>query len=157
MNCLVGMRKCHATCRACLACLRHREICNINVLVPPPRVTPSGSSVLRIRVFDPNVSLSLTTMSSPIPPTFRWPVQFCIFSTTTTYILSIITGNVSQVDRVWTFLPTIYTAYFALLPLWPSKPLLPLFPYTPVDVNAQVAREWNPRALLMLGLQVWFP
>ncbi|TDL25599.1 DUF1295-domain-containing protein [Rickenella mellea] len=96
--------------------------------------------------------MSLTP--SPIPPTFRWPVQFCIFSTVTTYVLSIITGNVSQVDRVWTFLPTIFTAYFALLPLWPSKPVLPLFPYTPEDVNAQVAREWNPRALLMLGLQV---
>ncbi|KAJ7914858.1 hypothetical protein B0H13DRAFT_2232035 [Mycena leptocephala] len=56
-----------------------------------------------------------------IPPAFEWPVQFCVFTTVVTYVLSVITSNVSQVDRLWTFLPTIYTAYFALLPLWPQQ------------------------------------
>lgn len=37
-----------------------------------------------------------------ITPAFYWPVKFCVTTTAATYILSIITGNVSQVDRVWT-------------------------------------------------------
>ncbi|OBZ72701.1 hypothetical protein A0H81_07519 [Grifola frondosa] len=48
-----------------------------------------------------------------IPAVFHWPVTF--------------------LDRLWTFLPTIYTAYYALLPLWPLE-------------------SFSPRALLMLGL-----
>ncbi|KII89729.1 hypothetical protein PLICRDRAFT_137980 [Plicaturopsis crispa FD-325 SS-3] len=87
-----------------------------------------------------------------IPPTFQWPVKFCAGMTAATYILSILTGNVSQVDRVWTFLPYIYTAYFALLPLWPSKAPLPLFPYTPDDVSVSTIKDFSPRALVMLGL-----
>ncbi|KAI0784477.1 DUF1295-domain-containing protein [Abortiporus biennis] len=89
-----------------------------------------------------------------ITPAFYWPVKFGIYTTATTYILSIITGNVSQVDRVWTFLPTIYTAYFALLPLWPKESPLPLLPYTPADVFPDVAQNYSARALLMLGLVV---
>ncbi|KAF7970832.1 hypothetical protein HWV62_22780 [Athelia sp. TMB] len=85
-------------------------------------------------------------------PTLKYPVKFCIATTITTYVLSIITGNVSQVDRVWTFLPTIYTAYFALLPLWPSQPKMYLWPYTPKDVPYFVKDEYSPRALLMFGL-----
>lgn len=91
----------------------------------------------------------------PIPPALQWPLQFCLFSTITTYILSIITKNVSQVDRVWTFLPTIYTAYFALLPLWPEDPIVPyITPYTPKEISIQVKGSYSPRALLMLGLVV---
>lgn len=51
-------------------------------------------------------------------------------------------------------MPTIYTAYFALLPLWPRVSPLPLFPFTPEGVSEGVATNWNPRALLMFGLQV---
>lgn len=105
-------------------------------------------------------SLSHTAMSQlidthpGIPPTFKYPLKFCLATTTTAYFLSLVTGNVSQVDRVWTFLPTIYTAYFALLPLWPSEPLLPLWPYTPSDVPSYLREEYSPRALLMLSLVV---
>ena len=37
--------------------------------------------------------------------------------TLATYTASLITGNVSQVDRIWTIMPTLYTTYWALLPL----------------------------------------
>lgn len=87
-----------------------------------------------------------------LPPAYRWPIQLCFFSTTTTYILSLITSNVSQVDRLWTFLPTIYTAYYALLPLWPSEQLFILCPYSPKDLGWAVVTDFSPRALLILGL-----
>ena len=86
-----------------------------------------------------------------IPPTLHWPVNFCIFATALLYVVSVVTGNVSQVDRVWTFLPWVYTAYFAFLPLWPRNPVLPGFPYTPAEVTFT---ETSPRALLMFGLVV---
>ncbi|KAG8213153.1 hypothetical protein J3R82DRAFT_11560 [Butyriboletus roseoflavus] len=87
-------------------------------------------------------------------PLFVWPVQFCLGATVTTYVLSVLTGNVSQVDRVWTFLPTIYTAYYALLPLWPRTPQMLLLPYTPQTVDQSSVGTSSPRALLMLALVV---
>ncbi|KAF9466520.1 hypothetical protein BDZ94DRAFT_1295672 [Collybia nuda] len=89
-----------------------------------------------------------------IPQEYRWPAQFCAFSTTVTYILSLITSNVSQVDRLWTFLPTIYTTYYALLPLWPNEPQFLLVPYTPKEFGWAAARDFSPRALLMFGLVI---
>ena len=84
-----------------------------------------------------------------------YPLKVCGATTLSTYLLSIITGNVSQVDRLWTFLPTIYTAYWALLPLWPHKSAYwsYLLPYVP-DEASHFARDFSPRALLMLGLTV---
>lgn len=84
-----------------------------------------------------------------------YPLKFCGAITLTTYLLSIITGNVSQVDRLWVFLPTIYTAYWALLPLWPhnSSSWRCLLPYVP-DEASHFASDFSPRALLMLGLSV---
>ncbi|KAK7032916.1 hypothetical protein R3P38DRAFT_2919702 [Favolaschia claudopus] len=108
------------------------------------------------------LALTLPTTSSTtdamdvlgsVPPAFQWPVQFCIFSTVATYVASIITSNVSQVDRLWTFLPTIYTAYFALLPLWPQKQPFYLVPYTPASLGIPPG-TYNPRALMMLALIV---
>ncbi|KAI0714446.1 DUF1295-domain-containing protein [Cerioporus squamosus] len=87
-----------------------------------------------------------------IPPTSQWPVKFCLYTTAAAWILGVVTGNVSQVDRVWTFLPTIYTAYYALLPLWPTTSPLPLFPYVPESVNPEIVQKFSPRALLMFGL-----
>ncbi|KAJ6570260.1 hypothetical protein DFH09DRAFT_1247046 [Mycena vulgaris] len=86
-----------------------------------------------------------------IPPAFDWPVQFCIFVTAATYVASVITSNVSQVDRLWTFLPTIYTVYFALMPLWPQEQPFYLAPYTPAAVGIS-AGAYNPRALMMMFL-----
>ncbi|EPQ52694.1 DUF1295-domain-containing protein [Gloeophyllum trabeum ATCC 11539] len=95
-----------------------------------------------------------TLLRRTIPPTFRWPLKFWTYTTLTTYILSVLTGNVSQVDRVWTFLPTIYSAYYALLPLWPHTSPLPLFPYVPRDTPRRMVMDPSPRALVMVGLQV---
>src|SRR6267142_1705290 len=83
------------------------------------------------------------------------PLRLCAATTLTTYLLSIITGNVSQVDRVWTVMPTIYTAYWALLPLWPhdSATWRSLVLFVP-DETGHFARHFSPRALLMLGLTV---
>jgi len=95
-----------------------------------------------------------TTMDllNAIPAQYRWPAQFCVFSTVVTYTLSVITSNVSQVDRVWTFLPTIYTAYYALLPLWPNEQPFILCPYTPKELGWATARDFSPRAVLMFSL-----
>ncbi|KAI9512970.1 DUF1295-domain-containing protein [Russula earlei] len=84
-----------------------------------------------------------------------YPLRLCAAATLTTYVLSLITGNVSQVDRVWTFLPTIYTAYWALLPLWPLKSAYWRFllPFVPEEAS-YFARHLSPRALLILGLTV---
>ncbi|KAG9091264.1 hypothetical protein FRC06_000644 [Ceratobasidium sp. 370] len=64
---------------------------------------------------------------SPIPelrpkgidPTLSAPVKFCLFNIAWTFLAGEVTGNVSQVDRVWTFLPVLYSAYWSLyLPLY---------------------------------------
>jgi steroid 5-alpha reductase family enzyme len=89
-----------------------------------------------------------------VPPAFDWPVQFCAVVTALCYVISIITSNVSQVDRVWTFLPTIYTAYYALLPLLPTQQTFFLAPYAPKSLGYSVLRDFSPRAILMLTLTV---
>ncbi|KAK2460931.1 hypothetical protein APHAL10511_007401 [Amanita phalloides] len=81
-----------------------------------------------------------------------WPLQFCAFVTGSAYVASILTSNVSQVDRIWTILPTIYTAYFALLPLWPQAQKYLLIPYTPPALGREAINDYSPRALLMLSL-----
>ena len=89
-----------------------------------------------------------------IPPSLLWPVKTCAHASAACYVLSIITGNLSQVDRIWTFMPTIYTAYFALLPIWPRVEPFPLFPFTPEAISDSLATNWNKRALFMFALQV---
>ncbi|KAG7562956.1 hypothetical protein FFLO_01646 [Filobasidium floriforme] len=39
-------------------------------------------------------------------------------SLTLTYVLGLVTGNVSQIDRQWTFLPIAYSLHFVLYPLF---------------------------------------
>ncbi|KAF9453448.1 DUF1295-domain-containing protein [Macrolepiota fuliginosa MF-IS2] len=87
-----------------------------------------------------------------VPPAFDWPAQFCTAVTVICFVLSIITSNVSQVDRLWTFLPTIYTAYYALLPLWPNHQPFPLVPYASKSLGHAVLKDYSPRAVLMLTL-----
>jgi hypothetical protein len=85
-----------------------------------------------------------------------YPLTLCIAMTVSTYIISLLTGNVSQVDRIWTIMPTIYTAYWALLPLWRHGGASSwgyLSPYVPEEA-AHLTRDFSPRALLMLGLTV---
>ncbi|KAI6042477.1 hypothetical protein EDC04DRAFT_2968016 [Pisolithus marmoratus] len=87
-------------------------------------------------------------------PLLEWPVKYCLSVTATTYILSLLTGNVSQVDKVWTFLPAIYTAYYALLPLWPPSAPAYFYPYTPDAIQKSISGSFSPRALLMMVLVV---
>ncbi|EAU85454.1 integral membrane protein [Coprinopsis cinerea okayama7 len=87
-----------------------------------------------------------------LPPSLDWPAQFCAATMLATWVASLITGNVSQVDRLWTFLPTIYTAYYAFLPLFPNTQPFFLFPYAPKSFGWATATTWSPRALLMFGL-----
>jgi len=91
-----------------------------------------------------------------ISPVYEWPIKFCTFITLALYILSDISGNASQVDRLWTFLPTIYAGYFALLPLWPQSSPVFLLPYVPADVDPKVTGDFSARAVLMFGLTlIW--
>lgn len=87
-------------------------------------------------------------------PLFVWPVRFCLGVTVLAYVLSLLTGNVSQVDRLWVVLPAIYSAYYALLPLWPRSFQTFLIPYTPETIDESFVGSFSPRALLMLALVV---
>ena len=91
---------------------------------------------------------------SDLPPGLQWPVGFMVGVTTVCYVTSEITGNVSQVDRLWALLPFVYTAYFSLLPLWPTSSFLGVFPYLPENAPPELSADYSPRALLMLVLTV---
>ncbi|KAG8918532.1 hypothetical protein FRC00_012377, partial [Tulasnella sp. 408] len=67
------------------------------------------------------------------------PIDFVILESIVTFLAGEITGNSSHVDRVWTFLPPLYTAYFTFLPL---------FSWAPPDLKASGVSN---RALLMLA------
>lgn len=89
-----------------------------------------------------------------LPPALQWPVGFMGGVTAICYVVSEITGNVSQVDRLWAILPFVYSAYFALLPLWPASSLLGILPYLSEDTPAELSADYSPRALLMAVLTV---
>jgi hypothetical protein len=57
------------------------------------------------------------------------------------YLVGLVTRNVSQVDRVWTFLPVLFSASFALFPVLNQR-------------GAEMYGHNLPRLALMLGLQV---
>ncbi|PPQ99149.1 hypothetical protein CVT24_009339 [Panaeolus cyanescens] len=87
-----------------------------------------------------------------LPAYLDWPAQFCLLSTGVTWVASLITSNVSQVDRLWTFLPTIYSAYYAFLPLLPNEQPALFVPYAPKELGWRAVTEYSPRALLMFTL-----
>ncbi|KAB5590056.1 Integral membrane protein [Ceratobasidium theobromae] len=79
-----------------------------------------------------------------LDPTLAFPVKFCLFNILWTFVAGEVTGNVSQVDRVWTFLPVIYSAYWGwYLPLYGGED------------NAWIRKKGvGQRAALMVLLQV---
>jgi hypothetical protein len=87
-----------------------------------------------------------------LPPYLDWPAQFCLFSTGVIWIASLITSNVSQIDRLWTVLPTIYTAYYAFLPALPNSQPLLFVPYAPKELGWAAVKDYSPRALLMFSI-----
>lgn len=97
-----------------------------------------------------NVPLTMTLFN--LPPYLDWPAQLCLLSTGVAWVASLITSNVSQVDRLWTFLPTIYTAYYTFLPaLTNSQPFL-FVPYAPKELGWASVKDYSPRALLMFSI-----
>ncbi|KAH7106431.1 DUF1295-domain-containing protein [Auriculariales sp. MPI-PUGE-AT-0066] len=82
-----------------------------------------------------------------IPPSIRQTVYFLIFNSTWTYVVGEITQNVSQVDRVWTFLPTLYTAYYAFAPYfsWAPEELQKLGPSSRAQLLFAVQFMWMCR------------
>ncbi|CAE7147934.1 unnamed protein product [Rhizoctonia solani] len=79
-----------------------------------------------------------------LDPTLAFPVKFCLFNILWTFVAGEITGNVSQVDRVWTFLPVLYSAYWG----W-------YLPFYGNEENMWIKEQGvSPRAALMVLLQV---
>ncbi|KAH6909059.1 integral membrane protein [Coprinopsis sp. MPI-PUGE-AT-0042] len=87
-----------------------------------------------------------------VPASLDWPAQFCAATMFFTWVASLVTGNVSQVDRLWTFLPTIYSGYYALLPMFPNEQSTFLAPYSPKSMGWANVATYSPRAVLMFGL-----
>ncbi|TFK98662.1 hypothetical protein BDV98DRAFT_606692 [Pterulicium gracile] len=93
-----------------------------------------------------------------VPPLLHYPLKLSLSSSVCVYVASLLTSNVSQVDRLWTVLPTVYTAYFALLPLWPrmseSETNIKswIIPFVPDDMTGPAVDEFHPRALMILAL-----
>lgn len=82
-------------------------------------------------------------------------VAICGFFTIYVYVMQEITGNASQVDGLWTFLPVIYGAHFALQKyvahlLAPSK-LESVFGSI---ASPSLSDLIEPRLALMFGLQL---
>lgn len=121
-------------------------------------------------ITDSNLFVSSTTMSplpvaksfleAYVPPLLHYPLKLSLSSSVCVYVASLLTSNVSQVDRLWTVLPTVYTAYFALLPLWPrmseSETNIKswIIPFVPDDMTGPAVDEFHPRALMILALVV---
>jgi hypothetical protein len=89
-----------------------------------------------------------------LPSALQWPVHFVAGVTIICSVVSEITGNVSQVGRVWAILPFVCATYFALLPLWPTSSFLGVFPYLPENAPTALSADYSPRALLMSVLAV---
>ena len=98
--------------------------------------------------------LGMSEFLKELPPGLQWPVAFMAGVTAICYVVSEITGNVSQVDRLWPVLPLVYAAYFALLPLWPTSSFFGILPYLPENASAELSSDHSPRALAMFVLTV---
>lgn len=98
-------------------------------------------------------------------------IVLCTISATACYVMQQLTGNASQVDRIWTFAPVWYGAHFALQPVvaaklissgWANEALLnsagPIAKLTfygrKVFSSPDASAHLQPRLALMLGLQL---
>ncbi|KAF8309934.1 DUF1295-domain-containing protein, partial [Clavulina sp. PMI_390] len=77
-----------------------------------------------------------------LPAPLRTSVKFLLFNIVWTFVAGEYTGDYSQVDRVWTFLPPLYSIIYTFYPLLDSAPL------SVKQLGVQ------PRALLMTVLQL---
>ncbi|PWN25489.1 DUF1295-domain-containing protein [Jaminaea rosea] len=99
-------------------------------------------------------------------------IVLCTISSTAVYVAQQITGNASQVDRIWTFAPVWYGAHFTLQPVIAAKliasglakgtlkgaasdPVAALsFWGKKLAGNSNVTAQLQPRLALMLALQL---
>lgn len=99
-------------------------------------------------------------------------IVLCAISSTAVYVTQQITGNASQVDRIWTFAPVWYGAHFALQPVVAAKliasglakqtfehaaanPVAALSFWGKKAVsNPNLNAQLQPRLALMLALQI---
>lgn len=72
------------------------------------------------------------THADPLHPA----LLFCAVMSFLVWLVGEATGNVSQVDRLWTFLPVAYSVHFTFFPVWSGT------------------GELDQRMLLVLGLQL---
>ncbi|KAF9507161.1 hypothetical protein BS47DRAFT_1488996 [Hydnum rufescens UP504] len=77
-----------------------------------------------------------------LPTQLRLSTGLLSFNIAWTFMAGEVSGNVSQVDRAWSILPTLYTALYTFFPLFES---------VPVNLKAQGVQ---PRALVMTALQI---
>jgi hypothetical protein len=115
-----------------------------------PWLEPASNS---LPIHDRNLQ-KMSEVFSELPPGLQWPAGFMAGVTAICYVVSEITGNVSQVDRVWALMPFLYATYFALLPLWPTSSFLGVYPYLPENAPVELSANYSPRALLMFVLTV---
>ncbi|CDZ97443.1 Predicted steroid reductase [Phaffia rhodozyma] len=85
-----------------------------------------------------------------------------VWNSAWTWLASEITGNLSQVDRVWTFLPVMYTIHFTFQPLIAhylslasdNRPPITLKNYE--EIVSYILAHTDHRQLLMLATQLFW-
>ncbi|GAA95981.1 uncharacterized protein L969DRAFT_610593 [Mixia osmundae IAM 14324] len=111
---------------------------------------------------DLTVATAQTWLKTQDPLTLS--LVLCFWSSVVTWFLGEVTGNVSQVDRIWTFMPVIYSAILTLHPHWQSYDFK-LFTLPKLSWSSRASWDKNfvdllvpsgvdPRMMLILLLQV---
>jgi len=77
-----------------------------------------------------------------LPPPLKSATNFLIFNVLWCFVAAQITQNYSHVDRVWSFLPTVYSILYTFYPLLDSAPI------------ALQQQGVQPRALIITALQI---
>ncbi|KAK0555007.1 hypothetical protein OC846_001864 [Tilletia horrida] len=110
---------------------------------PHPVLDPRVHLLPSVLTFPTAVRNAFPTYSAFLHPTnylsfytthadsFQSAIAICIGFSVYVYVMQEITGNASQVDGLWTFLPVIYTTHFTLFSTgtftWPAPRLLLLW------------------------------
>lgn len=81
---------------------RHAVVTDCCFRSPIPTISSLSSCACSLS--RPSLTMSSPPLRLSLDPPLRGPVYFCLFNMAWTWIASLATGNVSQVDRVWTFL-----------------------------------------------------
>lgn len=81
-------------------------------------------------------------------------ISICGAFTVYVYVMQQLTGNASQVDGLWTFLPVIYGAHFAFQKQIAAMIDPPKLGFLSSTKGQSLAENIDPRLALMFGLQV---